>query len=250
MEYSEIYIKSTLDGTDQPSLFIPAKGEKRPLLVGLHTWSYDRFNQLDFLTPIAEELNFNLILPEFRGSNLATNPICTYACGSEYAKRDIKDAIDYVCENYDIDTENIFLFGESGGGHMALLMAAYCPEYFKAIASTVPITDLKKWITDNPSYAEGVIACCSGSDEEMAKRSPISYIDEIAKANLKIFHGKYDKSVPVMHSINLFNKIVEKYPSSRVFLDVFDGGHQTDKVTVFHWLMSQYKSEIKKTVTG
>ncbi len=42
----EVYIQSTMDDTMQPSLFYEAEGEgKRPLLVGLHTWSYDRSDQ-------------------------------------------------------------------------------------------------------------------------------------------------------------------------------------------------------------
>ena len=58
------------------------------------------------------------------------------------------------------------------------------------------------------------MACCGG-EEEMRKRSPITYIDTIAKANLKIFHGKFDPIVPVTHSITLFNAIMEKIPHSK-----------------------------------
>lgn len=39
-----------------------------------------------------KQYDFNLLLPEFRGNNLKSNPHCTHACGSEYAKQDIKDA--------------------------------------------------------------------------------------------------------------------------------------------------------------
>ncbi|MBE7033024.1 MAG: hypothetical protein E7406_02235 [Ruminococcaceae bacterium] len=247
----EIFIKSTKDGTMQPSLYYEATEKNRPLLVGLHTWSYDRFNQETTLLPIVKKHNFNLLLPEFRGCNKRYNPIRFQACGSELAKQDIKDAIDYIVKEFDVDEENIFLFGESGGGHMALLMSAYCPEYFKAVAATVPISNIKEWAEENEEYRDDVISCCEGDEEEMMKRSPISYIDDIAKANLKIFHGKYDPVVPVKQSIGLYNKIVERHPDCRVFLDIFDGKHQTDKVTVWHWLLSQYKDENSKTqVTG
>ncbi len=71
----------------QPSLFYKSETcEKRPLLVGLHTWSFNRFNQIDNMLPYAEKYDFNLLLPEFRGSNLNTNPNSTQACGSEFAK--------------------------------------------------------------------------------------------------------------------------------------------------------------------
>ncbi len=251
MQQREIFIKSTMDGTMQPSLFYKSESaEKRPLLVGLHTWSYDRFNQIENMLPYAEKYDFNLLLPEFRGNNLPSNPICTQACGSEYAKQDIQDAIDYVIKNEDVDGDNVFLLGLSGGGHMALLMAGKCPEYFKAIGSYVPITDLKQFHDQSEFYRDGLLACCSGSAEEMTARSPITYLDTIAKANIKIFHGKFDPEVSVTHSIKLFNMMMEKYPESRVFLDIFDGGHEIDMEQAMYWLISQYKKTEMTAVTG
>ena len=244
-------VRSTIDSSMQPSLFYKSETkEKRPLLVGLHTWSYDRHNQVKNMLPYAEKYDFNLLLPEFRGANLKTNPKCVEACGSECAKQDIKDAIDYVIEHENVDSKNIFLLGASGGGHMALMMAGFCPEYFKAIGAFVPITDLEKWAEQNKNYREHVLACCKNSTDEMKKRSPISYVDVIAKANLKIFHGKFDPVVPVSHSLCLYEKIMTDYPKSRVFLDIFDGGHQIDMETAFYWFMSQFKNDDKTEVTG
>ena len=114
MEQRELWIESTLDGTLQPSLFYgSASEEKRPLLVGLHTWSFDRFNQVKNMLPFAEKNDFNLLLPNFRGNNKRKNPDCVKACGSEFAKQDIQDAIDYVIENENVDRENVFLLGRS-----------------------------------------------------------------------------------------------------------------------------------------
>ena len=251
MEQREILIESSLDGSKQPSLFYKSdiKG-KRPLLVGLHTWSFNRFGEIDNMLPLAEKLGFHLLLPEFRGANVKNNSHCTEACGSEFAKQDIKDAIDYLIENEEIDTENIFLLGLSGGGHMALLMAGMCPKYFKAIGAYVPITDLTKWIDQSQLYREHVLACCNNDPLELQKRSPINYIDTIAKANLKIFHGKYDGIVPFTHSVDLYNKIIEKHPKATVYLDIFDGAHQIDMNTAEYWILSQYKKTELKQVNG
>ena len=54
MNQEEILVESTLDGTLQPSLFYRAKESGRPLLVGLHTWSHNRFNQIKNMLPYAE----------------------------------------------------------------------------------------------------------------------------------------------------------------------------------------------------
>ena len=251
MEQRGILVKSSLDGTMQPSLFYKSESKKnRPLLVGLHTWSQDRFNQISNMLPVAEKYDFNLLLPEFRGSNLLSNPNCRLACGSEYAKQDIKDAIDYLLENEEIDKDNIFLLGLSGGGHVALLMAGMCPEYFKAIGAYVPITELAKWAEESDGYRQHILACCGDDGEEMLKRSPISYLDTIAKANLKIFHGKHDPVVPVSHSIRLYNALIQKYPTASVYLDIFDGGHEIDMQTAVYWIMSQYKNIEKTAITG
>ena len=134
MQQEEIYVRSTLDGSLQPSLLFRAEG-KRPVLVGLHSWSYDRYNQVDGMTPWAEKYGFHLLLPQFRGPNLVSNPGREEACGSLLAKQDIIDAIDHLIAEGIADPENIFLLGGSGGGHMALMMAGYRPEYFKAITN-------------------------------------------------------------------------------------------------------------------
>ena len=250
MQQQELLIPSTMDGSLQPSLFYRASAPGRPLLVGLHTWSFDRFNQINNMLPYAEKYDFNLLLPEFRGNNLDSNENCRQACGSLYAKQDVKDAIDYVIANEQVDKENVFLLGLSGGGHMALLMSAFCPAYFKAIGAYVPITDLKKWTEQNPNYKKHVLACCGDSEEEMALRSPITYVDEIAKANLKIFHGKFDRVVSVTHSMELYARIFEKYPTARVFLELFDGGHQIDMQVAMYWLLSQYDKQGIAQITG
>ncbi len=253
MEQQEILVRSTLDGTMQPNLFYASDSpEKRPLLVGLHSWSHNRFNQIKNMLPYAEKYDFNLLLPDFRGKNLPSNEDCTKACGSEYAKQDIKDAIDYLIERNLVDPENIFILGFSGGGQMALLMAGMIPEYFKAVGAAVPVTDLEQFEKEVTveKYRSSLLQCCSNSVEEMRKRSPITYADTIAKANVKIFHGKFDPLVSLTHSLRLFHTILERHPEARVFLDVFDGGHQIDMKLAMHWIYSQYKQLKNTDVTG
>lgn len=251
MAQTEINVASTLDGSLQPSLFFEADtNEKAPLLVGLHTWSFDRHNPVARMAQVANSLGWHFLSPEFRGPNLVSNPQRTDACGSPLAKQDIADAIDYVCAHYAVDAENLFLLGCSGGGHMALLMAGLCPERFKAIASFVPITDLRCWAEQNENYRHHVLACCDNSEDEMYRRSPIAYLDGIARSNTKIFHGKYDPVVPVSHSLILFEQLMKTHPQSRVFLDVFDGGHQMDMEQALYWLRSQQTTAAVTDVTG
>ena len=253
MIQEEIFIKSTLDGTMQPSLLYRAEGEeKRPLLVGLHTWSHNRTNMIQYLLRFAEEQNFSLLMPEFRGPNLTSNPNKEKACGSVLAKQDIKDAVDHILANEAVvDHGNVFLVGLSGGGHMAMLMAGYCPEYFRAIAAFAPISDLARWREETPkSYIEHIDYCCNGDSEEMLLRSPISYYETIAKANMKIFHGRLDNVVPFEQSVDFFNEMLKIYPRTKLYLDIFDGGHQFDMNLCKNWLLSQYRAPKLAEVTG
>ena len=133
---------------------------------------------------------------------------------------------------------------------MALMMAGFVPQMFEAIGAFVPICNLEDWAEENPNYRPHILACCREDHEEMKKRSPISYLDTIAQANLKIFHGKYDPIVPVTQSMKLYAKLCEKHPECRVFLDVFDGGHEIDYHQAMYWLISQYDKKKIADVTG
>ena len=44
---------------------------------------------------------------------------------SEYAVQDVFDAIEYVKREFEIDEDNIFLLGLSGGGHAISMEAAF-----------------------------------------------------------------------------------------------------------------------------
>ena len=84
----------------------------------------------------------------------------------------------------------------------------------------------------------------------MEKRSPISYTKQLAKANLKIFCGKYDHIVPFKHSLDLYNEILKADEKARVYLDIFDGGHEMVLSKAEEWIMSQYKKKKSEIVTG
>jgi pimeloyl-ACP methyl ester carboxylesterase len=257
----ELLIKSSLDGSLEPSLFEPAEEKNRPLLVGLHTWSCDRFNQVDEMLPFAKKRGFSLLLPEFRGPNTPENPRCREACGSLLAKQDIVDAVSYICDRYPVDRSSILLLGASGGGHMALLMAAYAPALWKAVAAFVPVVSLEDWYFEKlgnkvgGKYAADIAACCGGppSEEtasEYAFRSPIFYAAEIARSNTKIFCGKSDPSIPCHHGFDIYEKIFRGYPDARVYFDMFDGVHELRLGLAEDWFDSQLNKNISAEVSG
>lgn len=62
--------------------------------------------------------------------------------------------------------------------------------------------------------------------QEYKKRSPAEYAEKIAQAHVYIAHGKEDASVPFSHSLDLYNQIYTINKESRVYLEIFQGGHE------------------------
>ncbi len=257
-EFVEIEVISSLDGSlEKNLLFTPDVDNDRkiPLVVALHTWSADRFNKMKFIE-FCKERNWALLLPEFRGANLNTNPRANEACGSQLACQDIIDATEFVQGNYSIDKKSTFLVGGSGGGHMTLMMSAYRPEMWRGASSWCPITDIALWWhkhhDSRNDYRQHMEACCGGApgeshevDYEYSKRSPISYLTRLAKANLSVHHGRYDKSVPCIHTINLAVALNALQPEN-FFFEIFDGGHEDNPTRAFMW----FDKLINKTNDG
>lgn len=250
----ELQIHSSLDNTLQPSLFFyPGGTTPVPLVVGLHTWSYNRHNQEANYLPLCEKYGWALLLPEFRGANLASNPQCHEACGSDLAIADIADAIGEVVRQYPIDGRKIFLLGCSGGGHMALLTAAHHPDLFRGIDVWCPVTDLRRWhayaMEQNLPYAEALEACLGQPSEQYLQRSPIHYLEALATQTLSLHHGRHDEIVPYCHSLKLALELEKS--SKNFYFDFFDGGHEQYPELSFSWFAGLAgKSSCFQEITG
>lgn len=229
-----LQIESTLDGALQPCLFIAARGtEPRPLLVGLHPWShgYDTFDDMRLWQQQARARNWHYLQPHFRGPNKQPE-----ACASPKARQDILDAVDYVEARYPVDGQRVYLAGVSGGGHMALVMAAHAPERWAGVSAWAAITDLAVWHREcraaGRAYWQDIEACCGGApgaseavDREYAQRSPLTAIARAKELPLDIATGIHDGhtgSVPIHHSIDAFNAIAKAHGAAPVSVAEID----------------------------
>lgn len=239
---TDLTFVSSLDGSTEHALYLAAPdAASAPLVVGLHTWSYDRFNQWEHMTPLCRERGWSLLLPEFRGPNLESNPRARQACASQLALQDVFDALSLVRQQHGFDREALFLLGGSGGGHMALMLAARAPQLWTGVSSWVPITDLAAWHDENPDYAHHVSACLGGApgtsdaaDEDYRIRSPLSYVSELSTATLSVHHGRFDPVVPYSHSWRLALALEELKPRN-FFFEIFSGEHDIHYHTAFRW---------------
>jgi acetyl esterase/lipase len=210
----EITYPSSIDNSQQRSMFYNPGGRRMPLLIALHTWSagYEQPNYGYAEWCIANGWVF--MHPDFRGFN--NKPEAT---GSELVVADIVSAVEYARNAADIDPERIYLMGCSGGGYAALLLAGRHPEIWAGVSSWVPIFDLATWHRDSSirrnGYAEHLELSCGGApgsspaaDAEYRKRSACTYLANAKNVLLDINTGITDGhtgSVPVSHALNAYN---------------------------------------------
>jgi pimeloyl-ACP methyl ester carboxylesterase len=225
----EVKVRSSLDGTLQPSIWRPAPGKegKTPLLVVLHSWSfgYQMHDPAWWGMVAAEERGWAFIYPHYRGPNRTPQ-----ACGSRYAMQDIADAVNWAVSTGKVDADRVYLIGGSGGGHAALLAASRNPHLFAAVYAACPPADVGRWHDEclDPyrkrcaGYARQIESACGGTPQE----KPEEYVERSAVAQLakqrgrlppiEIITGIHDGhprqnggSVPVGHTIRAFNAIAE-----------------------------------------
>ncbi len=197
--------------------------EPVPLVVALHTWSGD-WRQTDPGAKAARaciERGWAFVHPDFGGPNRTPA-----ACGSARMVHDVLDAVAFVQAKACIDPEAIFLFGGSGGGHAALLMAARSPERWAGVSAWVPIVDLAQWhreCRERPrfgKYADDLEKVCGGApgsevevDGEYARRSPLPILARARELRIDLHAGVRDGhegSVPIRHVLQAFDALASE----------------------------------------
>ena len=213
-----VEVPSSVDDTRQPCLCAPSPEEgKRPLLVLLHHWShgYDTFDSTAWRAEAASR-GWHVVVAHYRGPNNRPE-----ACASPKARQDVLDAVAYMCGHYAVDRTRVYLAGESGGGHMAMVMAAHAPRVWAAVSAWCGISDLAAWhresLAANRKYYKDIEAVVGGApgssaevDAQLRYRSPVHHLANAKDLPLDISTGIHDGhtgSVPVHHTIDAFNVI-------------------------------------------
>jgi len=217
-EFEVVEIKSNLDTSHQKAYFYKSKSKNpKPLVVSLHTWS-GYYDQHDPLAELCRSKNLNYIHPDFRGANFTKD-----ACCSELALSDIDESITYAINNSNVDANEIYVIGGSGGGYATLSTFMKSKHNIRKFSAWASISDIVAWYNESSirgnNYDENILTCTGSENGALNKlvaeqRSPVYWktpINKVKHSDLYIYAGVYDGiqgSVPITHSINFYNKIL------------------------------------------
>lgn len=195
-----IKIKSSYDNNIQHAFWYKSS-KKKPLIVSLHTWG-GTYRQIDSLFLWAEKNDWNYIHPDYRGSHTNSNSCCY-----KPALRDIDDAIEYSINNSNINLDEIFVIGKSGGG--SAVLSVFLTSKYKGLHcySWSPITNYIQWHNEvlkdsllKKKYLKSILKGTNSKGNlnlvEAKKKSPYfaNFLkeSEYEKSDLSIFTGIMD----------------------------------------------------------
>lgn len=222
-------IPSTKDGSMQKAyLYRSRKSSPQPLIVSLHTWS-GNYKQKDPLVAEVIARGWNYIHPDFRGANNKPD-----AMGSPLVISDIEDAIRYALRETGADPGNVHIVGVSGGGFATLAAYMNLDYPVASFSAWAPISCIETWYWESvgrgQKYAKDIMkAIGNGAKpnmEEAARRSPLRQTspgDKRKGIPLYIYEGVHDGykgSVPITHSINMYNRVVGEQKYGTADMDI------------------------------
>ena len=236
--------------------------DKNPLVISIFGGGWiSGFKTDKFVPPMIQPINegFIVAVPDYILSLDAPFPQSVI---------DIKKCIAFLRSHsdlYKIDTNNITLWGESAGAHLALeaglvenshfdlaldtrvknIIAMYAPSNPLTINAQAEKLGILDTARSDKDTVFGIYMGKNYDDErQMNLASPIKQIND-HMPNIILEHGTKDALVPYLQSVEFFNKAKEKYPDSHVTLSIYDGLQHTDPFFFtkehVHYLMNLLK---------
>lgn len=129
------------------------------------SWYIGNLDQITLDSKSADEYGFATVWLFLKGRKYRN---------SKDAVEDVKNAIEIIKNDYNIDTTKIFLNGECIGGQRALLIAERCPDLFAGVSVRCPVTK-------------------SGDINDR----PIDFVQNLLNIPVCIHHGLNDKEVSI-----------------------------------------------------
>jgi dipeptidyl aminopeptidase/acylaminoacyl peptidase len=228
----------TFDGREIPAYFTlpddPEPGET-PVIVDIHGGPHHQ--RRPWFRPIRQyflDAGYAVFEPNVRGSS---------GYGKEYAAlddverrmdsvRDVAEAVAWLRERPEIDSDGIVAYGRSYGGFMVL---SAITEYPNLWAAAVDFVGIANWVTflENTgdwrrSHREAEYGSLAEDREFLESISPIHAVEEI-ECPLLVQHGENDPRVPVGEARQIAEEVAEQgVPVETCIFE--DEGHHTTKL--------------------
>ncbi|ESO99718.1 hypothetical protein LOTGIDRAFT_201138 [Lottia gigantea] len=215
--------------------------KKPPLILFPHGGPHTTFDTL-YMMYVAGfcKCGFAVLMVNYRGS-LGFGQDSVESILGNIGDQDVKDckaAADEIISKGLVDGQKVFMFGGSHGGFLTTHLIGQYPDFFQAGCCRNPVTNLTVMtgVTDIPDwvYVESGFdynhSCLLNPSysEEMWKRSPIRYVDQV-KAPLLLMIGKDDLRVPPSQAKEYYRALKTRNIKTRL-IEYEDNCHPIVKV--------------------
>lgn len=252
-----------ISGSDVMDIYLPNTEEKTPVVVMVHGGAFRMGDkQMDAVKKCFQVLldhNYAVATINYRLSDEATYPA---------AVADAKAAVRYLKANadqYRIDAENVYIWGESAGAYLANMVAETSDveelngdvednlEQSSSVKGLISFFAPVDWYNMDKDFAElgveesqrpmGITSQANSAEsmflgqnvaENEAKTTatnPINYVEGMSQSQFYAFieHGDADTNVPYVQSERLYDALSGKYGTENVTLTILPGaGHEDE----------------------
>ncbi len=119
--------------------------------------------------------------------------------------QDLRDGVDWLVENRNVDRNRVCTYGGSYGGFLTLMSLFTEPDLFACGAALRPVTD---WAHYNHPYTSNILNIPELDPEAYERSSPIEFAEGLEKP-LLIAHGMQDDNVFFQDSVRLVQRLIE-----------------------------------------
>ena len=226
----------------------------KPLIVIPHggPWARDYW-ELDKFVQYFTNRGYTTLKVNFRGSAGFGKEHLLSGVNSmdEVMIDDIVDATTTAIEKFNLDPENVFLFGHSYGGYATYMSLIRYPELFNSGVALAAPSNLKKWMKiqkregNEFAYEFWKTALGSKKRKYLEKISPY-YQAERLTSPILMFHGKLDEIIPYEQSEEMEVEL-KKY-NSNVNLEILKNeGHSISDSNSWGYILNTSNSFFRTT---
>ena len=194
-----------------------------------HGWGGNRFQYRAMMQDFAERYDLVCIATEYRQSGFdfdADRGVGAYRPydASHYQVVDCLVAVREALARFPANPARLFAFGGSQGGHVALLMAEFCPRTFGVVVAGSALTYIDP---DRMAWTGRMM-----SPDELAIRDTVRMAPRI-DCPVVLMHGTADQTVPDRHT-RVLEAALRRAGKEVVARYIEGGRHMLEPVTTRH----------------